>query len=112
MLTTEEQQFLKYWETKRLQKGRGFQFTLGLPLGVLIVFALFINILTGWHKRAAMVINSDASLIIVVLVAAIAIVIFITAFSKKYQREQKEQRYLELIAKRDALENTKNSSDN
>jgi len=100
MLTPQEQQFLADWEVKRLQKNKLFRFTLGLPLSVLIVVALFINIFTGWHKRAVMVLRSNTSLILIILIATIAIVIFISMFYRKYQREQNEQRYQELLAKK------------
>jgi hypothetical protein len=68
------------------------------------VLAIFVNIITGWHKRAAMVIGSNSSVIFVILIAAIGIVLFISAFSAQYQREQKEQQYKELLAKKERLE--------
>jgi hypothetical protein len=110
MLTKEEEQFLKDWEVRRLQKKKAFNFTLGLPLGVVIVLALFVNILTGWHKQAAMAIQKNTSVILVVLIAAVAIVVFMTVFSTHYQREQNEQRYQELLAKKAAAEKEDNSS--
>jgi nitrate reductase gamma subunit len=100
MLTQEEKSFVEYWSANRLKKKRSLrQFTIGLPMGVLIIVALFANILTGWHKRAAMVLQSNSSLILVIVIAAIAIVIFITVFSVRHQWEQNEQRYNELLLK-------------
>ena len=104
MLTKEEEQFLKDWEVRRHQKKKVFNFTLGLPLGVVIVVALFANILTGWHKQASMALRNNTSVILVVLVASVAIVVFMTIFSTHYQREQNEQRYQELMAKKQAAE--------
>lgn len=104
MLTPDEQRFIEYWEVERLRKRRIFNLATGLRLGVLIVLAIFINIITGWHKRAAMVIGSNSSVIFVILIAAIGIVVFIGTFSAQYQREQKEQQYKELLAKKDKPE--------
>ena len=104
MLTKEEEQFVGYWRTQRHQKQRK-SFALGLRLGVLIVAALFINILTGWHKQAAAALSSDYSTILVIVIAAIAIVLFMMHFASRYQWEQREQRYNELLAKKAASEN-------
>lgn len=102
MLTKEENDFLIYWAANRQRKKRTlWQFSLGLPTGVLIVVALFVNMLTGWHKKAAMVLQTHGSMIITVLVAAVGIVVFITVFSIRHQWEQKEQRYRELLTKKE-----------
>ncbi|MFN2437923.1 MAG: hypothetical protein ABR503_01905 [Chitinophagaceae bacterium] len=77
------------------------QFTIGLPLGVMIIVALFVNIATGWHKQATATLKSNTSLILVILIAAVAIVVFMTIFSMRYKWEQHEQRYHELISKQD-----------
>ena len=97
MLTDKEKQFLKDWEVKRLQKKKMFNFTLAVPLGVLAVLAIFANLVTGWHVRATMAISSNTSVILVIMVAAIAIVLFISIFAGRYQWEQNEQRYQELL---------------
>ncbi|HVE61859.1 MAG TPA: hypothetical protein VNA26_08570 [Chitinophagaceae bacterium] len=77
------------------------QFTIGLPLGVMIIVALFVNIATGWHKQATATLKSNTSLILVVLVASVAIVVFMTIFSMRYKWEQHEQRYKELLSQQD-----------
>ncbi len=100
MLTTEEKDFIVYWKENRDKKKRSLrQYTIGLPMGVLIIAALFANIITGWHKRAAMVLQSSGSMILTVVIAAIGIVIFITIFSVRHKWEQHEQRYKELLVK-------------
>ena len=103
MLTPDEQRFIEYWEVERLRKRSILNLVTGLRLGVLIVLAIFINIITGWHKRAAMIIGGNSSVIFVILIAAIGIVLFISMFSAQYQREQKEQQYNELLAKKEKL---------
>ncbi len=100
MLTFEEQRFIEYWLVQRAKKKRSLkQFTIGLPLGVIIIVALFLNIATGWHKQATVILKSNSSLILVILVASVAIVVFMTIFSMRYKWEQHEQRYQELISK-------------
>ena len=107
MLTKEEQQFLDYWSVQRTKK-RKIGFTIGFPLAVLVVAGIFLSVITGWHKQAMMVLRSDSSSILVIVLAAIAIVVFITVFSIRYQREQYEQRYNELLAKKKAGERSEN----
>jgi membrane protein YdbS with pleckstrin-like domain len=100
MLTQEEQDFLKYWAEQRLRKKKTLkQFSIGLPMGVMIVLALFINLLVGWHKKAAMIMQSHGSIIITVVVAAVGIVVFMTIFSRNHQWDMYEQRYQELLQK-------------
>jgi membrane protein YdbS with pleckstrin-like domain len=105
MLTKEESDFILYWEENGARRKKSmFQYTIGLPMGVLIILALFANIVAGWHKRAAMVLQSNGSMILTVVIAAVGIVVFITFFSVRHKWEQHEQRYQELIVKRDAAE--------
>lgn len=99
MLTTEEENFINYWSKKRKRKNSVNYLAVSLPLAVLIAAALFINIITGWHKRAFVVLRSNASLIIFILIAVIGIIIFITVFAGRYQWEKNEQRYNELLLK-------------
>jgi uncharacterized membrane protein YoaK (UPF0700 family) len=111
MLTKEEQQFLDYWAVQRTKKRR-LAFNVGFPIGVLIVFGIFISIVTGWHKQAAITLRSDSSTILVIVLAAIAIVVFMSVFAARYQKEQHEQRYKELLAKKAASEKNAEPNDN
>jgi hypothetical protein len=105
MLTQEEQEFIIYWEENRLRRKKVFkQLALGLPLATLLVVAIFANFFSGWHKRAVMDRNemlqhNDASLLIVLVGAALFIVVFITIFSVRHKWDMHEQRYLELKAR-------------
>jgi uncharacterized membrane protein YdjX (TVP38/TMEM64 family) len=100
MLSQQEQDFIRYWETNRLSKKRFLrQFSIGLPLGVLIVVAIFVNVLSGWYRQADMVIRNNSSLMLVIVIALLIIAIFIAVFSSKHKWEQNEQRYLELKKK-------------
>ena len=71
---------------------------------MLLVIAIFANFFSGWYKRAEMVRNeatqkNDASLILVLIVAALLIVAFIIIFSVRHKWDINEQRYRELIAR-------------
>src|SRR5688572_32693361 len=105
MLTPEERGFVDFWRENRLRRKKIFrQLSLGLPLGMLLVIAIFANFFSGWYKRAEMVRNeatqkNDASLVLVLIVAALLIVAFIIIFSVRHKWDINEQRYRELIAR-------------
>jgi uncharacterized membrane protein len=102
MLTKEEKDFIIYWEANRLRRKKVLkQLSVGLPFGVVLVCAIMLNLFSGWDKRAAMITNSEPSVIPVVLIAAVLIVVFIVIFSVRHQWDQHEQRYKELLARRD-----------
>jgi amino acid transporter len=101
MLTPEEEKFFLYWQDQRKRKKQFLRkLSIGMPLGVLIVGALLINLFSGWYKQATMVLNSDPSLIIVILFALIGIVIFITIFSAYHRWDRNETLYQELVNKK------------
>jgi Tfp pilus assembly protein PilN len=102
MLTSEEEKFLHYWRIERTKKKSLFKFSVGLPLGVLVIALVFINIISGWDKRATMVLRSNTSFILVMVIACIGIVAFFTLFASRFQWEQKEQQYKELLAKKES----------
>lgn len=103
MLTKHEEDFIKYWSSQRQRKKQFLRkLSIGLPLAVMIVAALIINFLSGWYEEADKDIKSNSSVIIVVLIAAIAIVIFITIFSARHKWDQNEQHYQELLNRKQA----------
>jgi uncharacterized membrane protein YesL len=97
MLSQQEKDFIIYWENNRERRKKVIkQLFIGLPLGTLFVALILISSLSGWYKRAAMTINVDSSLVIVLLIASLLIVAFIVVFSVRHQWEMDEQQYLEL----------------
>ena len=101
MLTSEEIKFIEYWELNRSKQKRLVkQLFIGLPLGVLFAAMIFINFFSGWYKRADMIINSQSSVIPVILVAIVLIVIFVSVFSVRHRWDINEQRYRELLSKK------------
>jgi len=108
MLTQEETRFVEYWEANRLRRKRFFkQLAIGLPLGVLLVVAIFLSFLSGWHKQADTEMRSQAqsqpnysSIILVLVIAALLIVVFTAVFSARHKWDMDEQRYRELLAKK------------
>jgi membrane protein YdbS with pleckstrin-like domain len=103
MLSVKEEEFIKYWESARLQKKKVVkQLAVGLPLGVILVIAIFFNFFSGWYKRADMAMSEeDPTIILVLLVAAILIVVFVVIFSARHRWEMNEQHYKELVSRRD-----------
>jgi len=103
MFSKEEEDFIKYWEENRVKQKRFFkQIAMGLPIGVLFAVAMFLNFASGWDKRVATVTKTYPgfkSLILVLLVAILAIVVFISVFSVKVKWEKHEQRYRELLSR-------------
>ncbi|MFT4092111.1 MAG: hypothetical protein QM640_00635 [Niabella sp.] len=98
MYTREEEQFMKYWETNRLKKKKIFkQVLLGVPAGLVMMIAIFINFFSGWYKRATMEANADPSLFVILLIAGIIIVAFAGVFTSYHKWDINETRYKELI---------------
>jgi len=101
MLTKEEEEFVVYWEQNRLKKKKIFrQLSVGLPMGVLLSVGILVNYLSGWYKRADMMIRVDASEILVVLIAILLIVVFVVIFSARHSWDMNENRYKELLIKK------------
>jgi len=101
MLTPEELKFMEYWEQNRLRKRRLiWQLAGGMPLGVLLAGAIFVNYFSGWYTRADMQIRISSSGVLVVLAGLILIVVFVVVFSARHRWEMNEQRYKELLQKK------------
>jgi hypothetical protein len=99
----EDEDFLKYWSAQRLSKMPFFRkASLGLPLAVFIVIGLAASIVAAmFHRKAAPVLKNETSLIIVVMLAGLGIVVFITYFSAQHKWEQNELYYQELLKKKE-----------
>jgi hypothetical protein len=102
MLSNEEEAFITYWRANREKQKRTFrQFLLGIPVALLFVIPICINFFSGWYKRARMVAGTSDFNPGVLLLALVLIVVFIAIFSRKFKWEQYEQRYIELLAKKE-----------
>ncbi len=98
MYTQEEKAFMEYWEKNRGKSKKQLrQWLFGIPFGLAIVIPTLLNFSSDWYKRAKMEANSVNPLVI--LVAMLTIVAFVTVFYRYYQRDRFEQRYLELKAR-------------
>ena len=98
-LTNKEKAFIKYWEANRLkQRKLLYQLAFGLPIGLLLGGLILFNFRAGWYIRAEMEANASFNPV-VLYVAIIIIAVFIAIFSKKFQWEQRESMYRELLAK-------------
>lgn len=105
MLNKEELRFIEYWEQNRNKKKRLiWQLAAGLPLAALLAGGIFVTYFSKWYTRAVMMINWNSSGVLVVFVALVLIVVFMVVFSSKHNWDMNEQRYRELIAKKDKTE--------
>ena len=96
----DDAQFFDYWTNNR-EKARSSKraFLLGLSSGFAIGGALLIAILSGWYPRATMEANSKMSAFIL-FIAILIISVFIAFLHQKFKWEMLEQRYLEILAKK------------
>ena len=102
MLTEEEKGFIRYWEQNRNKKQRLiWQLAAGLPLAALLSGGIFITYFSDWYTRAIMMINWSSSGVLVVLAGLILIVVFVVVFSARHRWDMNEQRYRELLSRRD-----------
>lgn len=99
MLTEKEKAFLVYWAANRdKQKKLLYQLGFGLPFGLLLGAVILTNFFSGWYKRAEMIANSQFNPV-VLYVAVLIIAVFVAVFSRKFQWDQQELRYRELLHK-------------
>jgi hypothetical protein len=105
MLSGNDEAFIQYWEKNRNREKKLLrQLFVGLPLGLLISGGIILSLDLGWYSRANMVANSQVNPY-VLLIALLAIAVFTAIFYKKFRWDMNEQHYLELIAKKQQMEN-------
>jgi uncharacterized membrane protein YcjF (UPF0283 family) len=101
MLTPQEERFIEYWQQNRDREKKLFrQLLIGLPAGLLLAIGIVASVVTRqWYQQADMIANSELNPN-VLIIAILAIVVFIAIFYKKFQWDQKEQLYKELLSKK------------
>ena len=100
MLTPKEEAYIIYWQKNRDTHKQSFvQFVKGMSIGLGISAAIIIAIVTGWFQRANMVANSKMSTLVFIIALSL-ITIFMAWLYRNFQWENKEQQYLELLAKK------------
>lgn len=101
MLDKEEMGFMEYWEQNRLRKKKIWrQLSVGLPLGVALAGGILVNIYSGWNPGGSLLAN-NSDRFFVVLFGIILVIIFIVIFSARHRWDMNEQRYKELVRKKD-----------
>ncbi len=111
MLSDDEKRFIIYWEDHRLNEKKTLkQWLVGLPLGLLFGIPIIVNFFSGWYKKADVDLNSQISSRdfnpLVLIIAFLLIVSFVAIFSKRHKWEMHEQKYKELMAKKETEENS------
>jgi uncharacterized membrane protein len=103
MLTQEEQKFIEYWQVQRERQSRlSYQFLAGIPYGLLFSLPIALNFIAGrfWYKRADAVGMSQFNPLVLVL-AVLIMTCFVSVLYKRFRWEQHEQRFQELITRKD-----------
>ena len=101
MLTPEEEKFIQYWQEQRQRKKEFLKkFSIGLPVASILAVAFIINFLSGWYRKADQELRQHSSLILVILIAVIAVVVFVTIFAARHRWEQNEADYHSLLKKK------------
>lgn len=103
MLTPEEEKFVLYWQQQRLHK-KGFlrKLSIGLPVFALLAVLFFANFLSGWYGKADKEIRRHSSLIVVILIAVVAIAVFVAIFASRHRWDQNESEYQRLLQRKAA----------
>jgi uncharacterized membrane protein YcjF (UPF0283 family) len=101
MLTPEEEKFVHYWEAQR-QNRKSFlrKFSIILPVVSLLTVLFFVNFMSGWYGKADRELRRHSSVIVVILIAVVAIVVFVAIFTARHKWEQNEADYQALLKKR------------
>jgi len=100
MLSKHESDFIQYWEKSREREKSLFrQLFFGLPFGLMLGTGILVLFETGWYQRANMVAYAQSNPWLLI-VSIIAIAVFTGVFYKKFKWEMNEQRYRELLAKK------------
>lgn len=102
MLMPDEERFVQYWQEQRQHK-KAFlrKFSIALPVISLVAIVFFVNFLSGWYRKADKELHRHSSLVIVILVAVIATIVFVVIFTARHKWEQNEAEYENLLKKRD-----------
>jgi uncharacterized membrane protein len=112
MLTENEEAFIVYWQKNRQRQKKGiYQLLVGLPVGLLLGAVIAFNFYSGWYNRADSMVNADFNPM-VLIVALIIIAVFIAVFSKRFQWDQREQKYRELLVKKEKLKTDTTKTEN
>ena len=101
MLSEDQKRFIEYWKNNREREKKTFrQFAAGLPVGCVLAAAILVSIFSGWDKRVDASLNSTLNPW-VLMVALMAIVVFVAVFHKKHQWDQNEEQYRTLVRKKE-----------
>jgi heme/copper-type cytochrome/quinol oxidase subunit 2 len=103
MLTPEEEKFVQYWGEQR-QNRKAFlrRFSLVLPTVSVLTLVFFANFLSGWYGKADRELHRHSSVILAILIAVVAIIVFVAIFTARHKWEQNESEYASLMKKKTA----------
>ena len=102
MLTDQEKLFVDFWEKNRDKEKQVLKkLALGLPIGLVFAFPILLSVLfRSWYKNMVYISGSQ---ITIILIAVLAIAVFISLIRMKFKWENNEQLYKELKFKEGKL---------
>jgi protein-S-isoprenylcysteine O-methyltransferase Ste14 len=100
MTNKDEAAFLHWWEANRAKEKKWIrQLSVGLPVGIVFGLPILLSVFfRGWYKRMPYVSGTQLTLI---MMACLAIAVFYAVVRMHVKWEENEQRYQELIKKRE-----------
>jgi len=102
----DDEAFFAFWQlNSENEKSSRKAFMLGLSSGFAIGVLVLSFILSGWYKRATMEANSKMSAF-VLFMAILGISIFIAFMYRKFKWEMNDQRFHEILAKKQKINTT------
>ena len=105
MPENDNETFLAFWSENREKEKTSFRpFMIGLSAGFAIGISVIGVMESGWYERANMEANSKMNYL-VLLLAILSISLFMAFIYRKFRWEMQEQRYLELLAGKNKIEN-------
>lgn len=106
----DDEQFFDYWTKNSLkQKSSSRAFLVGLSAGFAIGVGVIVTTFSGWFPRATMVANSKMSSV-VLFIAILLISVFIAVMYRKFKWEMQDQRFMEIIAKKNKQQGSSHNS--
>jgi len=98
-----EEEFWQYWKENRIREKHSARiFVRGLSAGFVVGALVVALISSGWYERATMVANAKMSAL-VLFIGIMLLSFFLAFFYRKFYWEMQEQRYLEISAKKNKL---------
>ncbi len=104
MLSKQDEAFVAFWSKNREEEKTSIRpFLVGMSSGLATGALVLVVLSSGWYERANMVANTRFSMAVFIL-AILILSCFMAFIYRRFRWEMREQRYHELIAKKEKYE--------